>query len=659
MLHRCASSLVLLCLVITCGTHALHAQSAGVSYVYDELGRLVAVTDGNGETAIYAYDAVGNLLSITRRGLTDVSVFEWTPDSGWAGITVTIYGTGFSTTPSQNTVTFNGTTATVTASTATSITTSVPAGATTGPIAVTTPNGSATGATNFIVTAGTSGPAITGFTPSVGVAGTSLAITGTGFQPITANNRVTVGVGRAGLTSNTTTSIDAVVPITGSGKVKVTTPLGSATSAADFYVPPAPYTAADVDFTSRLTFSQATTAAVSTANHVALAILDGTAGQRVSLKAQPGPISGVNIYKPDGSLLLQGSTGIFAVLLEPGLLPTAGTYTVLVDPTGAGTGTMGLTVYDVPPDVTGALTFGSPQNVSIGTPGQNARYTFTGTPSQRISLNIGAGLSGTTSILNPDDSVVVSSLFGPLATFIDVQTLAQNGAYAVVFNPSGPATGSATLTLYNVPPDVTGTLTFGSAQNAAIGTPGQNARYTFSGSTGQRVSLNIGAGLSGTVTIRNPDDSTLVSSLFGPLAKFIEPQALAQSGTYTVVLDPTGAATGSASLTAYDVPADVSGSVTINGSAVPVSIGTPGQNASLTFSGTSGQQITVRLTGNTIGMTTVKLLKPDLTVLTSATSLSGSFNLTQQTLPTTGTYTVVVDPSNAAVGSINVAVTNP
>ena len=60
-----------------------------------------------------------------------------------------------------------------------------------------------------------------------------------------------------------------------------------------------------------------------------------------------------------------------------------------------------------------------------------------------------------------------------------------------------------------------------------------------------------------------------------------------------------------------------------------------------------------------MGVTTVRLLKPDGTQLTSSTSSSASFNLSTQTLPTTGTYTIVVDPSAANTGSINVSVTNP
>ncbi len=111
-------------------------------------------------------------------------------------------------------------------------------------------------------------------------------------------------------------------------------------------------------------------------------------------------------------------------------------------------------------------------------------------------------------------------------------------------------------------------------------------------------------------------------------------------------------------LTLYGV-VDVTGTLTINGPSVSVTITTPGQNARLTFSGTASQQVTVRLTSNTIGTVTVKLFKPDTTALTSTTSNAANFNLATQTLPTTGTYTVVVDPSGTNTGSLTVSVTSP
>ena len=116
----------------------LWAQS-NVQYVYDALGRLTQVIDPSGNVATYNYDAVGNLLSITRSTTSPsgLAIFSFSPAQGSVGQTVTIQGQNFSATPSADTVQFNGTTATVTAATANSLTTTVPTSATTGPISVT------------------------------------------------------------------------------------------------------------------------------------------------------------------------------------------------------------------------------------------------------------------------------------------------------------------------------------------------------------------------------------------------------------------------------------------------------------------------------------------------------------------------------------------
>ena len=76
--------------------------------------------------------------------------------------------------------------------------------------------------------------------------------------------------------------------------------------------------------------------------------------------------------------------------------------------------------------------------------------------------------------------------------------------------------------------------------------------------------------------------------------------------------------------------------------------------------------MTVRVTSsdfrnpaNGVSTVTVKLVKSDGTVLTSMTSSGTTFNLTTQTLPAAGTYTVVIDPTLANTGALTVSVTNP
>ena len=100
-------------LIACCMSMPMLAQQATVRYIYDDLGRLVGVIEQSGDAAMYTYDAVGNLLSITRTSASSVSIIALSPNSGPVGSPVMIDGTGFSSTASANTVTFNGTVATV------------------------------------------------------------------------------------------------------------------------------------------------------------------------------------------------------------------------------------------------------------------------------------------------------------------------------------------------------------------------------------------------------------------------------------------------------------------------------------------------------------------------------------------------------------------
>jgi YD repeat-containing protein len=131
------------------------AQQPQIYYVYDDLNRLSAVVDQQGNAAAYVYDAVGNLLRVDRTnasslpGLVGITLLGST--QGRIGATVQIFGKGFSPTASQNTVVINGVTATVTAAAPNRLVVTVPSGATTGPITVTTPLGSASSATPYTV----------------------------------------------------------------------------------------------------------------------------------------------------------------------------------------------------------------------------------------------------------------------------------------------------------------------------------------------------------------------------------------------------------------------------------------------------------------------------------------------------------------------------
>lgn len=661
---RCClrTALAAVCLVLL-SPPGLSAQ--GVSYVYDALGRLIAVTDPTGDTALYEYDAVGNVVSIVRRTSSVVSLIHFAPASGPIGTTVTLYGTGFSATPGLNTVTFNGVAASISGGSSTHLVVVVPSGATTGVVGVTAPTGSASSGADFVVEAGPAGPpTISGFTPTLADAHGSVTITGTGFAPGAIGSGALFNVAQATTLpgSSSTTLLTTVPQGATSGRISVTTASGQAQSVDDFYVPPPGVAASDVIFTQRMTVGSALAVPIPTAHKVGLVLFDATLGQRLNLKLQPGPSVEAAIRRPGGTTFAAASAPGVTAFTDVVVAPTSGTYAILVDPMGTGTGTSTLTLYEVPPDVSGTIPVnGTSTGVSITTPGQNARLTFGGAPGQRVSLKASGGPTGPVRLTDPAGTVLASGAIAIVPTFIEPVQLGSAGTHAVALDPTGGNTGSVTLNLYDVPADLSGAITPGGAPvSLALSTPGQNGTLSFTGTSGQRVSLRISSGSpAGSVTILNPDATTFRSATMGAVQQFIDASELTQTGTFTIPVDPSSFNAGTVTLTLYDVPADASGSLTVNGGSLAVTISTPGQNGQFTFAGTSAQAVTVRVTGNTIGLVTVRLLRPDGSQQASSTSLAGSFNLAQQTLASSGTYTVVVDPSTVNTGGLTLSVTNP
>jgi|SRR5215831_15564857 len=76
------SILVSLVLVVWLAGPPSSGRAQGISYLYDAAGRLIAVVVPGTGTAVYAYDAVGNLLSITRYASTAVLIVDFSPGPG-------------------------------------------------------------------------------------------------------------------------------------------------------------------------------------------------------------------------------------------------------------------------------------------------------------------------------------------------------------------------------------------------------------------------------------------------------------------------------------------------------------------------------------------------------------------------------------------------
>jgi hypothetical protein len=552
-------------------------------------------------------------------------------------------------------VSFNGTAAVVSSATETQIVTTVPAGATTGLISVTIAAGSDASDVPFVVAA--TGPVVTGFTPNIGAAGTAVTVTGENFETTTHSNRAKFNGTLAAITAATATSISTSVPTSAtSGRISVTTPLGQGISANDFFVPPSPYTAADVEMTARMAIGETKLVTINTANKIALIIFDGVAGQQISLQMTGVTISSssVTVLNPNGTTFASaGSVGTGGGFIDTKTLGVTGTYTIMVDPQSTNTGSMTLNLFNIV-NVNATITAGGSTPITIVTPGQNAEVTFTGVSGQHVSLSVsGVTVPGTTTytVKKPDGSTLASAGFGSSGGFLEIPYLPAAGTYTIFVDPSGAGTGNVVLTL-NDATDVTNTITAaGSAVVITTTIVGQNARLTFTGNAGQRIALNASTtfGVCWTLAIIKPDGTNLSSNFQCGSGVFLDPQQLPVSGTYTILIDPSGSATGQATVTLYDVT-DVTGTITIDGPSVAATISTPGQIARLTFSGTAGVRLSINATSTFTSCWTLSVLKPDSTQLSSTFSCGSGIFVEPQQLPVNGTYTLIIDPSGASTG---------
>jgi hypothetical protein len=520
----CAGLCQVLLVFVVCVYGTISASSALASppttalrYFYDGEGHLKALYNPASETALYGWDEAGNLLTVGKKSSSVLSITELAPAEAPVGETVTIDGTGFSTTASNDTVKFNGTTATVSAATAWSLTVKVPTGATTGTVTVkTTTEGPVTSAQTFTV--GSPAPHVSSLSTTIANSGGTVTINGTNFATPYYEDVVTVNQTRATVLSATSTAIQVTVPgATLGGKVSVTTPSGS-TTGPDLYIPPEEIAASKVSYTGRFSLGSSITPNITKSENVGLAIFDGTSGQKASFVLSSSTIHRgyVTVWGPEGVKIpnteKEFESGAY---IDTVTLPKTGTYTVLIKPESTYTGSVKVQGYSVV-NVTGSLTpttGGASVSPSLTTPGQNAVYAVHGTPGELVTLvTSSTSFTGDYWIqwINEEGTqLAVGGAEYTQNSYVEQFTLPSTGTDSVVVNPQGAATGTTTLTAYlanNVTTSITPSEA-GETKTISIGIPGQKAEVSFSGTEGERVSFAVseislpGGGLSGSLCV--------------------------------------------------------------------------------------------------------------------------------------------------------------
>lgn len=426
--------------------------NGAVSYSYDELGRLVGVVAASGDAATYNYDAVGNILSIVRTPSTQPTVLSFSPTSGPVGTQVTISGSNFSATAGNDTVKFNGTTATISSASTTQLVVTVPSGATTGTISVTAPAGMATSSNSFTVTSSSGKPSISSFTPQIVAPGGSVTISGANFDTTAANDRLKVNTTAVATPSSvTSSSMVMTAPSSfGSGHIYLSTPAGYVASSGDLFFSTIP---SQVVYTGRAALGSPTTVSIPTSGR-GLLLFDGSAGQPVSISLSSSNFTFCvfNVWNPDRtSLGVQQSCQPSSTFIDAQILPLTGTYMMEIVPDSGLTGSVIITVNDATSAFNTISSGGGGTTVSTTAPGENAKLSFAATGGQQVSVQFSSNTysSVTASLLAPDKTVVTSMTSSSASFSFPTLTLPSSGTYTIFIDPAGTVTGSihAGLTL--------------------------------------------------------------------------------------------------------------------------------------------------------------------------------------------------------------------
>ncbi|GLQ45759.1 hypothetical protein GCM10007862_08100 [Dyella lipolytica] len=601
-----------------------HAQT---SYVRDANGRVVAVTQSNGTSVQYGYDALGHVGSISAPiAAAQLAIFAFTPAQGEAGTPVTIDGQGFSSTLANNSVSFNGVPANVISASATQLVATVPASATNGPISVTVGNQSVTSTSSFVVDPYTFNQSYATQTSGQGVnltfnanAGDNLEFTLTNINVVGGSqNAVNVAIYNPAGTLIESYSCNASSPPGADCREELWN-----LAAGNYSVTVTPSSGGTMSFHALLqadVIGPTLTASVPTSINVGTGQLErftfnATAGETVALN-----LSGVNttpagecvfvaVFAPNVSAITPTDIYTYMCTASSGILnlpslPATGTYTVMID-TASGAPISGAQLTLIP-GVTGTVPDnGSSQSYTANAPGQNAYLTFIANAGDNLEFTLsnisvtGGSSSLNVNIYNAAGAQIASSSCSGPNPGSDCRIYLWNmaaGTYSVVVSPAGGGVMTFNALLQ---PDIVGPALAVNTPTAINLSTGQVERFTFSATAGETVALNL-TGVSTTpagqalyVVVYRPDVGTITPTNYYTYfdtsgSQILNLPNLPVGGVYTVVVDNAVGAPASAQLT---LVSGITGTVPTNGTSQNYTTNAAGQNAYLTFTASAGANL--------------------------------------------------------------------
>jgi YD repeat-containing protein len=639
-------------------TLATQSAFADVSYVYDDLGRIVQATYSDGAVIVYQYDANGSIRAINRFAGSALAISALLPSITYAGASISIQGIGFSAVTTDNSVTIGGVPAVVTAATSTALTVIVPATANSGSVTVTVGGDTAVSPHSITVLR----PSITAFSPARVSPGATVTITGTNLNVVPGTASITVGGVTASILSITSSFITFVAPAA-SGHIKLLTSYGEATSATSLIVVPNAVGAGNVvAFSNIAPAGSSVSLNMNQANKYGVLAFEGAAGSYLTLQLSSlvtvpsGSTVNYKVYTPTHAQWASGSISASSPSKHLQPLPSSGTYLV----TFTSSGTVQIET-SLEADTEVAVT-GTPLTVSTAILRQSKRFFFSATAGQSVGLGIRNFTLTPNSnpmylnVYKPDGSLLVTntqcytSAGGCQSTLRD---LPATGTYSFTTTPSGASTTNFRLTLS---PPVTGSLAPDTPQSVTLG-EGQFTLLDFTVTAGQTVALYVGTVVTAPAArdvytyVLGPTGATVANTSNNDGQMTLNMPNLA-AGTYRVHIVPRDGVPATMQVT---LASGIASLRPVDGAGTTFATTAPEQIAYFTFNGTAGQNVGIGIRNLTFTnggyLAYVDVFKPDGTELGSrlqCTSSPGGCQRALLNLPATGTYGLRITPSNSA-----------
>ncbi len=648
---------------------------ADVQYIHDPAGRLIQVVAPDGSSAVYAYDAGGNILSISRLASGQLALTTTSATSGSAGSQITIDGSGFSTIPSDDVVSFDGLEATVVSATGNQLVVDVPAGASTGAISVTVNGNTVTTPQPFIIAAA---PGISDFSPAIANTGETITVSGTNLDP--QPNGTLVSVGATGEQPTSVSADQVTFSAQRSGKITISTPNGRAVSATDLLTLPTSIPTGSIASSAVLTANgSAEGLTISQSNGFAVYSFDASGGLYLSLQVNSlvttpgGAAVSYQVYSPSDRLLSSGSVGSTFPSIYLSNLPT-GTYVVAFD-SGNSTSAQLSAKLEIDP----ALTINGPAlATSASAPAQSKWFEFSATAGESLGL----GLTSMTLSPSTPNTFLYPYVYAPNGSMIAdpncYTTNAGDACNVTLYNL--PQTGTYTVRVDSPPTQamsfgivgtqaVAETLALNTPQSVSLSTPGQPGLLSFTATAGQNAAIDVSS------ISTSPANQSIAATVYGPSGTYVGAGSGSSpftinltnlaAGTYQVLIAPSYGAT--ATLQA-ELGESTTQAVPLDGTTTNYSISVPGESVYYTFSAAAGQSIGIGLTGLTLSPGSPNYIGTNLTG-PSATSMAQPncytsnpgascglyvFNATQA-----GTYTLKLQPATQQTGSFSLTASQP